>query len=68
MLFHHSFVVVCGDDCQALRQQVVVGMAGFHLDNLPLLADMVDILSEQQLNATMFSLGSRLNFLARRGC
>ncbi len=56
MLLHHALVVVRGDDGQPLRQQVIVGVAGFHLYDLTLLADMVDILSQQELDTAMLHL------------
>ena len=51
VLLDHPLVMVVGDRGQALRNQIVVGVAGLHLDDLPLLADVLDRVDQQQLDA-----------------
>ena len=52
--------MVGGDRGQALRNQVVVGVAGLHFDDLALLADVLDRVNQQQLDAAARALGSGL--------
>jgi hypothetical protein len=63
MLFDHPLVVVGRDRGETLRQQVVVGEAPLHLDDLTLLAEVLDVVNEQEFNATAFALGQ-----ATAGC
>ena len=62
VLLHHPLVVVGGDRGQALRNQVVQGVAVLHLDHVALLAEMFDRLDQQQLDAAVRSLGQPLAF------
>ena len=57
MLLDHPLVVLGGDRRQPLRKQVVVGVAPLHLDHLALLAEVFDVMNEQQLDAAALALG-----------
>jgi hypothetical protein len=57
VLLNHPLVVVGGNCGQALREQKVVGIATLHLDNLALLAEVLDIVDEEQFDATARTLG-----------
>ena len=56
VLFDHPLVVLAGDGGQALRQQVVVGVAGLHFDDVALLAEVLDRLDQQQFDAAVRAL------------
>ena len=58
VLIDHPLVVVGGDGRQAMRNEIVVGVAGPHFDDLALLADMLDRVDQQQLDAAARALGA----------
>jgi hypothetical protein len=41
--------------CQSLRDQKIVGIAQFHLDDLPLFAKVVNRLNQQELDTAIGS-------------
>ena len=45
---------------QALRDEVVVGVAGLHFDDFALLADVLDRVDQQQLDAAALAFRQRL--------
>ena len=47
VLIDHPFVMVAGLGREALRNEIVVGVAFLHLDDLALLADVLDLVDEQ---------------------
>ena len=53
MLVDHPLVVVGRDRRQALRNQVVLRMAGFDLDDVALAAKVIDRLNQQEFNPTV---------------
>ena len=56
VLLDHPLVVVGGDRGQPLREQVVHGVAGLHFDHVALLAQVLDRLHQQQLDAAVRAL------------
>ena len=60
MLVDHPLVVVGGIGRQALRQQVVQGVAGLDRHHVALLAQVIDRLHQQQLDAAVGRLGQSL--------
>ena len=60
VLLHHPLVVVGGDGGQTLRDQVVHGVAGPHFDHVALLAQVLDRLHQQQLDAAVQALRQSL--------
>ena len=67
MLGHHPLVVLRGDGRQPLGDQVVHGVAAFDLDHVALFAQVFDGLDQQQLDAAVGPLGSRLVRWSRAG-
>ena len=57
MLIHHPLVMVRGKGRHAVGQQVVVGVAGSHFDDVALFAQIFDIMNEQQFNAAARAFG-----------
>ena len=55
MLFDHPLVMVGGDRGQTLRQQIVHRVAALHFDDVALLADVIDGLDQQQLDAVVLA-------------
>ena len=53
VLLDHPLVMVGGDGGQALRQQVVHGVAALDLDDVALLAEVIDRLDQQQFDAVV---------------
>jgi hypothetical protein len=51
VLFDHAPVMVGRDGRQTLRQQVIQGVTALHGDNVALLAEVIDRLDEQELDA-----------------
>ena len=68
VLFDHPLVMVGGDRGQALRQQVVHGVAALDLDDVALRAEVVDGLNQQQLDAVVLAARQPLGGGAFRGC
>lgn len=60
MLFDHSFVVLGRDRGEALREQVVEGVTALHLHYLTLLAEVVDIVDQQQFDTASLAAGQPL--------
>ena len=56
--------MIGGDGGQTLRQQVVVGIAGFHFDHFTLPAKILDRLDQQEPDPVILSLGQPLEFRA----
>jgi hypothetical protein len=57
VFFDHPLVMIRGQCCQALRKQVIVRIARLYLNHVSLLAQVIDGLNQQQLNAAVRSLG-----------
>ncbi len=55
VLFDHPLVMIGGDGGQALRQQIIHGVAALHFDDFALLAQVVDRLNEQQFDAAVLA-------------
>ena len=56
VLFDHPFVVVGRDRRHALRQQVVASEAGLDFDDIALLAEVFDVVDQQQVGFRRFRL------------
>ena len=56
VLGHHPLVVFGGHRRQTLRQQVVEGVTTLHLDNFPLLAEMLDVVHKEKFDTTTLPL------------
>ena len=57
MLFHHPLVMIGGDRGQTLRKQVVHRVAALHFDHVSLVAQVIDRLDQEQLDAAMRAAG-----------
>jgi hypothetical protein len=57
MFFHHAFVVVVGDDRKTFGKKIVVGVACLDFDNLTGLSNMLHVLDEHQLDASIGTFG-----------
>jgi hypothetical protein len=51
VLLDHPLVVVGGHRGQPLRDQIVEGVAGANLDDVALVAEILDVVDQQQLDA-----------------
>jgi hypothetical protein len=60
MLLDHPGVVVGRHGCQSLRQQIVVRVARLDFDNIPLFAQVVHRLNQQQLYTTIGTFGQSI--------
>ena len=60
VLVDHPLVMVAGLGREALWDEVVVGVAGLHFDDLALFADVLNRVNEQQFDATALAFGERL--------
>ena len=56
MLVDHPLVMIGGNGGQALRNEIIEGKAPFDLDHIPLLAEVLHGVHEQQFDATPFAL------------
>jgi hypothetical protein len=60
VLLDHPLVVVVGNGRQTLRQQVIEGVAALDGDDIPLLAEVIDRLNQEELDAAGFAFGEGL--------
>ncbi len=58
MLVDHPLMVFGGIRCQALRQEVVQRVAGLDRHDVALLAQVIDGLDQQQLNAAIAAISA----------
>ena len=67
MLLHHPLVVLGGHSGQAVREQIVHGVAGPDGHHVALLAQVLDRLDQQQFDAPIGSLGQPLAAVRNAG-
>ena len=60
VLFDHPLVMVRGNGRQAVRNEIVQGVAGLHLNDVALLAQVINRLDQEQLDAAVGGAGEPL--------